>query len=524
VSRVAIYGWGVVAPRSPNIERFARNLESARSWLGPFNGFGPDNFLVGTPEFEFEAYRQWITQRFSPSRFRQLDDKMDPSTKYALGAFVQSLQQNPGLEKVLQDLGTQAHVYVGTGLGSLPTHSHATLALYRAQRRWNRFWSHPERNRARREHLSSSEDERRARTDVPVDPAEAAEETRDEAEDAWWGYWASHSSELQQYLAEVRDIEDTSIKGDVETVKLRVIREKRRLHAKLKEKWGAPVAPWDTVSPNVIWNIPNTPASQISMIGRIVGPAFAPVAACSTFGVALKLGMDAIHRGEAKAVVLGATDPPPHPLTVGAFYSGRVAAADGAVSKPLSRLRGTHVSGGAVLWILGEHTFMSQHGFKPLGMEPLAVGVTADADHIITPSREGPTAAIRSALASAGVTADDVTSWDLRATATPGDYMEVDTLRSIMPNTVLITARKGTFGHGMSAGGGWELTAQYLGYARGQLYPTALRREELNGEIGNLHERFLYDESHAAEGVAGKLSMGIGGVNACVISRPWSSG
>ncbi len=522
MTRIAIYGWGIVAPRSPNVERFAANLESSESWLQPFHGFGPDNFLVGTPEFDFATYRDWITQRFSPNRFRQLDEKMDPSTKYALAAFVQSLQQNPGLEQVLQELGTQAHVYVGTGLGSLPTQSHETLALYRAQRRWNRFWAHPERNRALREYLSSSDAERAAIIEVPPDPKDADEEIRDETEDAWWSYWTNRSHELQQYLAEVRAIEDTRVDGDVETVKLRVIREKRRLHARLQEKWRAPTAPWDTVSPNVIWNIPNTPASQISILGRIVGPAFAPVAACSTFGVALKLGMDAIQRGEAKAVVVGATDPPPHPLTVGAFYSGRVAAADGAVSKPLTRLRGTHVSGGSVLWIIGDHAFMSERGFEPLGMEPLAVGVTADADHIITPSREGPSAAIHKALSDAGVSVDDVASWDLHATATPGDYMEVETLRSILPESVLVTARKGTFGHGMSAGGGWELTAQFLGYARGELFPTALRRDELNGEIAKLHGRFLFDESRAAAGVAGKLSMGIGGINACVVSRPWA--
>ena len=37
------------------------------------------------------------------------------------------------------------------------------------------------------------------------------------------------------------------------------------------------------------------------MMGHITGLAFAPVAACSTFGVCLKLGMDAIRRGEAKS-------------------------------------------------------------------------------------------------------------------------------------------------------------------------------------------------------------------------------
>jgi 3-oxoacyl-(acyl-carrier-protein) synthase len=207
---------------------------------------------------------------------------------------------------------------------------------------------------------------------------------------------------------------------------------------------------------------------------------------------------------------------------VGGFYNARVIAADRMVSKPLTALRGTHVAGGAVLWILGDFEHFTAKGFKPLGMEPLAVGVTADADHIITPSKEGPTAAIHSAMAAAHCTPSDVGSWDLHATATPGDFLEVETLRGLLPESVLVTARKGTFGHGMSAGGGWELTAQYLGYARGRLYPTPLQGAELNREIGKVHSRFVYDtETPVPPGVAGKLSMGVGGINACVISRSW---
>ena len=523
MTRVGIYGWGVVAPRSPDISSFARNLESGPSWLAPFHGFGPDNFLVGWPEFDFETYRDWITTRFSPNRYHQIEEKMDPSTQFGIGAFVQALQQNPGLEDVLTDLGTRAHVYVGTGLGSLPTVCDQTLALHRAQRRWDRFWSEPAHNSALRRYRSLPAAEQQAIVCVPPDPSGVVAAERDEAEDAWWHYWAARSPELAEYLREVREAEEADVEGDIETVKLRVIREKRRRHARLQEKWQAPEPPWNAVSANVIWNIPNTPASQISMLGRITGAAFAPVAACSTFGVALKLGMDAIRRGEASAVVVGATDPPPHPLVVGAFYNARVLAADGEVSKPLTRLRGTHVAGGAVLWILGDHETMSRHGFRPLGMEPLAVGVTADADHIITPSREGPARAMRAAFAAAGVAAADIETWDLHATATPGDYMEMETLRSVLPGSVLVTARKGTFGHGMSAGGGWELTAQYLGYERGRLFPTPLSRAELNAEIGRLHERFVFDQECCAPGIAGKLSMGIGGINACVISRPWET-
>jgi len=518
VRRVGIFGWGVVAPRSKDIDAFERNLASTESWLSPFNGFGPDNFLVGTPEFDFTEYKPWVDARFPASRFAQLEKKMGKPTQYAIGAFIQALRQNPGLEQELQALGIRAHVYVGTGLGDLPTIHDITLELHRAQRRWDRFWAEPSRNSALRQWLQTRE----PRPGMPPAPEAVEELERDQAEEAWWHYWAGQAPELREYLDELRDIEGLAVEGDVESAKLAVIKEKRTRNAKLQKKWGSPEPPWNSVSSNVLWNIHNTPASQISMMGKLTGMTFAPVAACSSFGYGLRLAIDAIQRGDAKAVVMGMTDPPPHPLVVGGFYNARVIAADRTVSKPLTALRGTHVAGGSVLWILGDLEHFTAKGFKPLGMEPLAVGVTADADHIITPSKEGPTAAIHAALTAAHCAPAEIGSWDLHATATPGDFLEVETLRGLLPESVLVTARKGTFGHGMSAGGGWELTAQYLGYARGRLFPTPLQGAELNREIGKVHSRFVFDQDTSApSGVAGKLSMGVGGINACVISRAW---
>ena len=517
MARIGIFGWGVVAPRSPNIEAFAHNLESQDSWLQPFNGFGPDNFLVGTPEFDFAAYEPWIVERFAPNRFGQLKDKMDPSVQYAIASYIQSTQQNPGIEQELIDLGTKSHVYIGTGLGCIPTIRHITLDLYHAQRAWDRFWTNPERNSAMAEYLKNGSSD----SALPADPASVATEQQTQAEDAWWTYWCERSDRLHEFLAEVRDIENTTAEGDIESAKLSVIREKRRLHTKLLARWRCPDPPWTKVSANMLWNIGNTGASQVSMLGRITGMSFAPVAACSTFGVTLKLAKDAIDRGDAKAVVVGATDPPPHPLVVGAFYNARVLSANSQVSKPLTQLQGTHVSGGSVVWLVCDYDHMVARGFKPLGMELLAVGVTSDADHIITPSREGPTECMRLAFEAAHAKPGDIGSWDLHATATPGDFLEIDTLGTQVPKSVLVTARKGTFGHGMSAGGGWELTAQYLGYQRGTLYPTPLSRDELNASIAAIRDHFVYDQGCTAPaGLAGKLSMGVGGINACVLSRP----
>lgn len=518
MNRVAVFGWGVVAPQNANIDEFEASLERADTWLTPFEDAGGTNFLVGYPKFDFAEYEPWLAERFPPSRYRQLLEKMDPLTLYAIGAFIQSLGQNPGIEAELRALGPLAHVYVGTGLGPYPTSYDASLSHYRALRRWNRFWAAPERNAARREY-------ERAPQPLPVESPEGCTDpdTRADHEDAWNAYWATRSDALQLYLSELREIEAMPVGADVEKGKLKVIREKRRGVAQLQEKWAAPEPPWNAVPANLLWNLPSTPSAQVSMIGKVTGFCFSPMAACATFNVTLKLAMDAIRSGEAKLVVIGAADAPPHPLSVGTFYNARVLSADGDMSAPLSGLKGTHVSGGAAIWIVGELEYGLSKGFRPLGLEPVSVGVSADAEHIITPSAEGPRAAIASALRRANVATESVGSWDLHATATPGDYQEVRNLEGLIPKEAWLTARKGTFGHGMGVAGGWELTAQYLGYEHGKLLPIPITSAEVHPAIKGLGNHLVLDSAvDFPEKPVGKLSMGVGGLNACVISRPFT--
>lgn len=511
-----------MAPGASNIDRFRQRLGEGGSWLTQFDGFGPSNFLAGIPEFDFASYKDWVAERFPPRRFTQLDTKMGEPVKYAIGSFVQSLQQNPGVEQVLQELGSKTHVYIGTGLGDLGTIYDQSLRAYHGRRSWDRFWTHPERNSAFATYLA---DKTALSADAPADPESIDVAERTQAEDEWWAYWAQRSDGLQKYLAELRSIEGIDVEGPVAAGKGRAIKQKQARLATLRKEWGAPEPPWSAISPNLLWNIANIAAAQICMLGQITGMSFAPVAACSSFGFALRLAMHAIRSGDAKAVVIGATDPSPHPLSVGAFYEARVLSHDGGVSKPLSGLRGTHIAGGAAVWVVGDYDYFTSKGFTPLGMEPLSVGVTEDADHIITPSKEGPAAAIHAALQEAKVRPEDVVSWDVHATATPGDALEVENLREVLPSSVLVTARKGTFGHGMSVGGGWELTAQYMAAEEGKIAATPLPRTELNPEIAKIHHNFVFDKAVPKPvGPVGKLSMGVGGVNACVISKPYDSG
>ena len=515
--KIGIFGWGVVAPKSPNIDAFARNLEKSDSWLEPFREFGPSNFLVGYPDFDFSAYRSWFTERFPPSRYAQLDEKMGFCAKYAIGAFIQSLGQNPGLEQHLQSLGLRCHVYVGTGLGDLPVLHEESKNYERAWRRWNEFWAKPERCAPLREHL-----EGRHSADAPADPStfELGSEEWIEAKHRWEEYWAAKSDGLAAYLAEAREIQGEPVAPSSGSAKLGSIREKLKGIKALNRKYGCPAEPWAAVSANLLWNISNIPASQISMVGKIMGPSFSPVAACASFGVALRLALDAIRLDEADACVIGMTDPPPNPLSISAFYNANVLSSDADVSRPLTGLKGTHVAGGSCVWIVGDAEKLTAAGFQRLGMEIVAVGTSSDAHHIITPSREGPQLAIRYAIRD--IDPVEITSWDMHATATPGDATEIRHAMELLHSDVLFSARKGTFGHGMSVGGGWELTAQHLGAIRGHLFPAPITEGELHEDVRFHGARFVDSKGHPAPtGYAGKLSMGVGGINSCVISRPW---
>src|SRR5206468_6798175 len=168
----------------------------------------------------------------------------------------------------------------------------------------------------------------RAHLDGDADPAEPSEpdeftigsEEWMEAKYDWEEFWAATSDGLRRYLVEAAAIQGEPVPASSGSAKLTSIRQKLSRIRALNKKWGCPEEPWASVSPNLLWNISNIPAAQISMLGKITGPAFAPIAACASFGVAAKMAVDAIALGEATAVVIGMTDPPPHGMTISAFY------------------------------------------------------------------------------------------------------------------------------------------------------------------------------------------------------------
>jgi 3-oxoacyl-(acyl-carrier-protein) synthase len=517
--RVGIYGWGVVAPGARDIAALSALLARGGTALtpSPRAELGPGLFAVGDPDFSFDDYAGWITERHGAPYVSRMLSKMGENVQFAIGATIQALTATPGLEALVHELDEQCHVYLGSGVGDLPESYRAGAALARATREWNHFWASSARCAERR----AFETEGTApAVPPPVDPTTLPLDTeaRFEAVAAWEAFWASRSTDLRSFLAQFAAIEGLSAESTEEDAHLNAIRKRIRAHRKLIDEVGCPPPPWTAVNPNLLWNIQNSASAQITMLLGVHGEAWAPVGACSTFGVALRCGRDAILHGDAKLAIIGTTDPRPDAALAAAFHQARVMPGTGEVNQPFTSLRGTHLSGGACVWILGDAALCEARGLVPLGYVD-AVAIASDAEHIITPSKAGPKRAIARAYAQAGITREDVALIDLHATGTPGDLNELLLVEDYICPSTRITGRKGQLGHGMANSGGWELTALALDLARGVASPSGIG-------AGALHPRVPHKEAIVADtaaplsgGVGVKLMLGVGGITACVVLR-----
>lgn len=517
--RVGIYGWGVVAPGARDVPALVQLLQRGGGALTISDApeLGPGLFAVGNPDFTFDDYSGWIAERHGAPYATRMLAKMGDNVQFAIGATIQALGA-PGLEALVREADDACHVYVGSGVGDLPESYKATQALARAARAWNHFWASPQRCPERR--AFEAEGTAPAGAPPPADPTTlpADTEARFDALTAWDAYWAPRSPELRAFLAKFAEIENLTAKTADEDAHLSAIRSRIRAHRKLVDEVGCPPPPWTAVNPNLLWNIQNSASAQITMLLGVHGEAWAPVGACSTFGVALHCGREAIQRGDAKLAIVGTTDPRPDAALAAAFHQARVMPGTGEVNSPFTSLRGTHLSGGACIWVVGDAAWCEARGLKPLGYVD-AVALASDAEHIITPSKSGPKRAITRAYDEAGITADDVALIDLHATGTPGDLNELQLVEDYVNPRTRVTGRKGQLGHGMANSGGWETTALALDLARGVASPCGIAPAELHARVPHKAAIVAATEAPLTGGVGVKLMLGVGGITACVVLR-----
>ena len=246
--------------------------------------------------------------------------------------------------------------------------------------------------------------------------------------------------------------------------------------------------------------------------------------ACSSGATAVQLGVEAIRRGEASAVLCIATDGSVSPESLIRFSLLSALSTQNddpeTASKPFSKNRDGFVMGeGAAALVLEDADTAIARGAKILGYV-LGCGEKGDGFHRTRSSPDGAPiiAAIRNALDDAGLTPDDIDYVNAHGTSTPeNDRMEAlgcTTVLGERMSKVPISSNKSMIGHTLTSAGAVEAVFSMLTMTNACIPPTinynipdpAIPLDVVPNEARNVATRFVLSNS-----------FGFGGQNTCLI-------
>ena len=235
--------------------------------------------------------------------------------------------------------------------------------------------------------------------------------------------------------------------------------------------------------------------------------------ACSSGANAFAIGLSWLALGEVDAVLVGGTDGLCR-LTFTGFNA--LAAIDPDPCRPFDvRRRGLSIGEGAGFCVLESPAAARARGAR-FDAAVVGVGVTSEAHHITNPAEDGamPAEAVRRALASAGLRAEQVGYVNAHGTATPlNDAMETRALVTALGPHVeraWVSSTKAVTGHTLAAAGALEAIFTALALRDGELPPT-VGLEQVDPKCAAL--RHVVTRQRADVDVALSDSFGFGGVD-----------
>ena len=227
----------------------------------------------------------------------------------------------------------------------------------------------------------------------------------------------------------------------------------------------------------------NLAAGWVSINHGFKGPLGAPVTACAAGVQAIGDAARLINNGEADIAVCGGAEACLNRVSLGGFAAARALSSQfndspSAASRPFDIDRDGFVMGeGAGILVLEKHDHALARGATPIA-ELTGYGTSSDAYHLTgSPENgEGAQRAMRSALNTAALSAEDIDHVNAHSTSTPvGDRAELTALRQIFgtENSPVISATKSATGHLLGAAGGIEAIFSILAL-RDQIIPPTL--------------------------------------------------
>jgi nodulation protein E len=217
----------------------------------------------------------------------------------------------------------------------------------------------------------------------------------------------------------------------------------------------------------------SAPASQISMDLGIRGMSFAVASACASGTHAIGQALRAIRAGEAELVVTGGAESCVTVGTLMGWEALRVLSFE--TCRPFSKNRDGLVLGeGAAVLVLEEWEHALARGAR-IYAEVSGFGANADAGDLTSPDGESVAAAMRLAMADAGVTAREVGYINAHGTGTMmNDLVESAAIRAVFGDSAPpVSSTKGVMGHSLGAAGAIEAMVTALALHHQLVPPTA---------------------------------------------------
>jgi 3-oxoacyl-[acyl-carrier-protein] synthase-1 len=191
----------------------------------------------------------------------------------------------------------------------------------------------------------------------------------------------------------------------------------------------------------------------------VTGPAYTIATACASSAKAFASARRLIRAGVADAAIVGGADTLCR-LALNGFNAVEALSPSNRCN-PFSRNRDGIIIGE------GAAAFLLEPGDGPVQF--LGVGETSDAHHVSAPAPDGAgaAAAMREALANAGLLADDICYINLHGTGTAlNDPMESLALTSVFGGMVPASSTKAMTGHMLGAAGACEAAFLWLALSR----------------------------------------------------------
>lgn len=268
----------------------------------------------------------------------------------------------------------------------------------------------------------------------------------------------------------------------------------------------------------------SSPAESVARDCGVTGPVETIASSCAAGSLAVRQALDAVRAGEVDLAIAGGADGLCR-TTFSGFDALR--AMDAQPCRPFRADRGGLSLGeGAGVLVIETLDHARTRGATPLALLAGA-GASCDADHMTAPTPDGvwAVAAMRDALAEAGVTSDDIDLVNAHGTATPlNDAAEAAALQRVFGarfDAVAIEATKGLIGHLLGAAGAVEAVATVYSLASGLVHATPRGP----GDDTSIAPGLVLGASraHAAPRLGLSVNLGFGGANAALVFRRWEA-